>query len=56
MPDAPEPAAAEPNPGLPGEIYLGVGIVLVAIAMVAQSVLFDGDALSDTGKALLALW
>ncbi len=38
--------------GLWGPILMGFAIVAVAVAMVLQRYLFDGDALSDAGRTL----
>ena len=35
---------------------MGIGIVLVAIAMVTQAYFFTGDRLSTTGEAISRLW
>jgi hypothetical protein len=35
---------------------MGIGIVLVAIAMVTQAYFFSGDRLSTTGEAISRLW
>ena len=48
--------APAPKRRLPGEIYMGIGIALVAVTIVLQRVLFDGDDLSASGEALAALW
>lgn len=48
--------APDRRPGLSGEVCMGIGIVLIAITMVLQDVLFDGDTVSATGEALAALW
>jgi hypothetical protein len=54
--DDPNHEAPSRKRGLPGEIYMGIGIALVAITIVLQRVLFDGDDLSARGEALAALW
>jgi hypothetical protein len=45
----------EAKTGIPGEAYMGVGIVLIAVAMFVQNLLFDGDKLSSTGRTLFGL-
>ena len=56
MSDEPRTAPSEATTSLSGEIWMGGGIVLVAIAMVVQAAFFTGDRLSTTTEALSRLW
>lgn len=54
MPD--EPASPKVKTSIPGEAYMGLGIILVAGAMILQNLLFEGEKLSSTGTIPFGLW
>ena len=56
MADERKPTSQDEDGGIPGEAWMGGAIVLVAVAMVLQSYLFEGDKLSGAGRSLVALF
>ncbi len=56
MDNEPKTRPSEAKLNLSGEIWMGVGIVLVTIGMIVQAVFFTGDRLSTTTEAINRLW